>query len=85
MPPWLQRLPVDPIDLFALQANRITPVTHDFVASDLALEGSPQFFALGSAEPGMLRLTLDLVVRRDVPGARSSRGVVRLVAGCQWK
>ena len=61
MPPWLQRLPVDPIDLFALQANRITPVTHDLVASDLMLEGSPQFFALGSAAPGMLHLNLDLL------------------------
>jgi hypothetical protein len=61
MPVWLQQFPIDPVDIFALQANRVTPLMHDFAASSLELDGSPQFFALGSVTPGTLRLNLGLL------------------------
>jgi hypothetical protein len=65
LPPWLRGFPWEPSTLFALEANRVTPVAGDLHVSNMTLEGdAPRVFALGSTVEG----TLNLMVGPGVPG-----------------
>jgi len=60
IPHWMQHWPMDPSALSALRANHIDPVPGDLAYPNLALNGTPRYFAVGSQEVGMMQLHMEL-------------------------